>query len=49
MKKLFIFFSLILLTSCGNKDSINWFIGDLNAAASIAENKIIMVDFYTDW
>ena len=49
MKKLFIFFSLILLTSCGNKDSINWFIGDLNAATSIAENKIIMVDFYTDW
>jgi len=50
MKNLFLIFSLLLITSCGNKDSIHWFIGDLNAASSIAaDNKIIMLDFYTDW
>jgi serine protease inhibitor len=50
MKKILLIFSLLLLiTGCSNKDSINWFVGDLSSASSIADNKIIMLDFYTDW
>ena len=49
MKNLLLIVSLLLLTSCGNKESVNWFIGDLNAASSVADNKVIMLDFYTDW
>tara|TARA_Y100001960_G_C14461971_1_gene722512 strand:- start:307 stop:456 length:150 start_codon:yes stop_codon:yes gene_type:complete len=49
MKKIFLTFLLSLFISCNNKTSVEWFIGDLNAAYSIANNKIIMLDFYTDW
>ena len=49
MKNLLLIVSLLLHTSCGNKESVNWFIGDLNAASSVADNKVIMLDFYTNW
>ena len=49
MKNLLSIFSLLLLTDCGNKESVNWFIGDLNAASNVTDNKVIMLDFYTDW
>ena len=49
MKKIFLIFSLLLIPGCSNKDSVNWFVGDLPAASSMANNKIIMLDFYTDW
>ena len=49
MKNLLLIVSLLLLSNCSNKESVNWFIGDLNAASSIADNKVIMLDFYTDW
>ena len=49
MKNLLLIVSLLLLTSCRNKESVNWFIGDLDAASSVADNKVIMLDFYTDW
>ena len=49
MKKFLLIFSLFLITGCNNKDSVNWFIGDLSAASTMASNKIIMIDFYTNW
>ena len=49
MKKILLIFSLLLIPGCSNKDSVNWFVGDLPAASSMANNKIIMLDFYTDW
>ena len=49
MKNLLLIVSLLLLSNCSNKESVNWFIGDLDAASSVADNKVIMLDFYTDW
>jgi len=49
MKNLLSIVSLLLITGCNNKESVNWFIGDLNAASSVADDKVIMLDFYTDW
>ena len=49
MKNLLLIVSLLLLSNCSNKESVNWFIGDLNAASSVADKKVIMLDFYTDW
>lgn len=49
-KNSFIFLSLLLLLGC-NKESVNWFPGTFEEALvhSYNENKIIMIDFYTDW
>ena len=46
MKKYFIFF--ILIFSCDSQ-KLNWFEGTLEEAFKLSNNKIIMVDFYTDW
>ena len=50
MKKYyFIFLSLLLiLTSC-SKNTVIWHFEDLDEAIKLANNKIIMIDFYTDW
>jgi len=49
MKKYyFIFLSLLLLTGC-SKNTISWYSGNLDEAIKLSDNKIIMIDFYTDW
>ena len=49
MKKYYlIVLSFLLLSSC-SKNSVKWYSGDLDNALSISDNKIIMIDFYTDW
>ena len=49
-KNIFILYFLLQLFGC-NKDTINWFPGTLDEAISqnTNSNKIIMIDFYTDW
>ena len=49
-KNSFIFLSLLLLLGC-NKESVNWFQGTFDEALvdSYNQNKVIMLDFYTDW
>ena len=44
----FILIFLLFLSGC-NKDSVNWFSGTLDEAISSDNNKLIMIDFYTDW
>ncbi|WP_241210501.1 thioredoxin family protein [Brachyspira hampsonii] len=51
MNKLYIMiFSFILFLSCSNAGKINWE-SDFEASVekSKSENKIIMMDIYTDW
>ena len=49
MKKYYlIVLSLLLVSSC-SKNSVKWYSGNLDNALSESENKIIMIDFYTDW
>ena len=48
--KYFVFIILMLLLIGGcNKQKISWYAGQLDNAFIIAENKIIMIEFYTDW
>jgi len=51
MKKYFFrfFFLIFILIACNNLKSVNWFNGNLDDACINADNKIIMIDFYTDW
>jgi len=39
---------LLLIGGC-NKQKISWYAGQLDNAFIIAENKIIMIEFYTEW
>ena len=49
MKKYyFILFSLLLINGC-SKNLVNWYSGNLDGALIAVNNKIIMIDFYTDW
>tara|TARA_B100000029_G_scaffold370423_1_gene364283 strand:+ start:305 stop:451 length:147 start_codon:yes stop_codon:yes gene_type:complete len=48
MNKLNLLFLLLFLSGC-NKEYINWQLGNLEDATIIANNKTIMIDFYTDW
>ena len=51
MNKLYIIiFSFVLLVSCSNAGKINWESDfDVSVEKSKSENKIIMMDIYTDW
>lgn len=51
MNKLYIIiFSFVLLVSCSNASKINWESDfDVSVEKSKSENKIIMMDIYTDW
>ena len=40
--------SLLIFSGCSKK-TVEWYSGNLDEALYIAENKIIMIDFYTDW
>ena len=47
MKKIFLI--ILLFVGC-NKNNYPWFDGSLNdALKNNPDNKIIMLDFYTDW
>ncbi len=49
MKKYYLIaLSLLLFSGC-SKNSVEWYAGNLDEALAMADNKIIMVDFYTDW
>ena len=49
MKKInLLFLSLFCLIGC-NKETVKWHLGNLEDATIIANDKLIMVDFYTDW
>ena len=49
MKKYYLVLLCFLLFNGCNKNSVNWFNGNLENALIMADNKIIMIDFYTDW
>ena len=40
---------LLLLFSCNKDTPYPWFQGNLNDALDILDDKIIMLDFYTEW
>ena len=44
-----LFTTLLFVTGCSQKETVNWFEGNLDNACIIASDKIIMIDFYTDW
>ena len=50
-KKYLIFYLIFLLSGCNNKNFINWYYGSLEEAIALNlnNNKLIMIDFYTDW
>ena len=39
----------LLLFSCNKDTHYPWFQGDLDDALDILDDKIIMLDFYTEW
>ena len=43
------YFFIFLLIFCCNSQKLNWFKGSLEDAFLVNGNKIIMIDFYTDW
>ena len=43
------YFFIFLLIFCCNSQKLNWFEGSLEEAFLLNENKVIMIDFYTDW
>ena len=51
MKTLYpiLFLGFLLITGCSQKEKVDWFAGNLDNACVAANNKIIMIDFYTDW
>ena len=53
-KKYLIFYFILLLASCDNKNYINvinWSLGTLDEVIALNANndKLIMIDFYTNW
>jgi len=50
-KKYFILWLLLLLISCNKNSYINWSHGTLDEAIALNSHnqKLIMIDFYTDW
>ena len=49
MKKYNLFLLSLLLISGCSKESLNWYDENLEVALINADDKIIMIDFYTDW
>ena len=49
MKKYYFTLLFLLFFFGCSKNSVNWFSGNLHDAVLLADNKIIMIDFYTDW
>jgi len=43
-----IFVALFIFNGC-SKESINWYNGNLDDAVKVNNDKLIMIDFYTDW
>ena len=44
-----IFCLLLLFSNCNKSNPYPWFEGTLDSALEILDEKIIMLDFYTDW
>ena len=44
-----LFFLLFFIAGCNNVNTVDWFNGNLDEAYLLADDKIIMIDFYTDW
>ena len=42
------FFIFLLIFGC-NSQKLNWYKGSLEDAFALSDDKIIMIDFYTDW
>ena len=49
MKKYYLLVLFLLIFSGCSKNSVEWYTDSLDEALAIADNKIIMIDFYTDW
>jgi len=47
MKKVFLIISIIIFAACNTSDYI-WFSGNLEEAKTKSEDKLILLDFYTD-
>tara|TARA_B100000029_G_scaffold516489_1_gene630218 strand:- start:4618 stop:4764 length:147 start_codon:yes stop_codon:yes gene_type:complete len=44
------YYLILLFFICGcSKESVNWHQSNLEDALAISKDKIIMLDFYTDW
>ena len=48
MKKYYLIVLTLLFFGC-SKNSVEWYVGNIDEALALADNKIIMIDFYTDW
>ena len=48
INRYFVLITLLCIYSC-DKESVSWYNGNLEEASTIANDKIIMIDFYTDW
>ncbi len=44
-----IFALLAVIGGCGSPQNISWFQGTFSEAQATAGEKMIMLDFYTDW
>ena len=49
MKKYSLIFIVLFIFNGCSKESINWYNGNLDDAVKINNDKLIMIDFYTDW
>jgi len=49
IKKYFLLLLLLFFLCSCNKEAVNWHYGNLEDALVISNDKIIMLDFYTDW
>ena len=49
MKKYYLFLLYLLLLNGCSKKSVNWYHDTVDNALKVADDKIIMIDFYTDW
>ena len=47
--KIFTFLFTILIIGCSKKVTYPWFSGNLDEAKTIANKKLIMLDFYASW
>ena len=49
MKNIFLFLCTLLLFFKCSKENVHWSNSTLEEALEISDNKLIMIDFYTDW
>ena len=49
MKKYSLIFIVLFIFNGCSKESINWYNGNLDDAVKVNNDKLIMIDFYTDW